>query len=79
MAIQTPEELLFRSAAVSQQEQNIGNNKAVDSATAHCRRPHRFPSNGGVRSVWTISTCVRMRYVRLLEGSPSSLETEELS
>ena len=39
MAIQTLEELLCRSAAVFQQEQNGENNKAVDSGTASLPSP----------------------------------------
>ena len=79
MAIQTLEKMLSRSAAVSQQGQNVENKKIIKMLVQHlphCPCPQRFPGNGGVRSVWTISICVRMRYVRLLEGSPSSLGTE---
>ena len=39
MAIQTPEKMLSRSAAVSQQEQNVENNKDVGSASASLPLP----------------------------------------
>ena len=46
MAIQTPEKMLSRSAAVSQQGQNVENKKIIKlliQQLPHCHCPQRFP------------------------------------
>ena len=82
MALQTLEELLSRSAALFQHEQTLENNRDIDSASASLlsstatspqrRCEERTDDQAGI-FIWC------SRYVRLLEGSPSSSGKEGLS
>ena len=57
MAIHTLEELFSHSAAVSQQEQSVGNNKEFDSASA-------LPSPTAISTQWRCEE--RMDYRHML-------------